>query len=137
MAQGCRLLRDAGLHTAQDALRRHLTERVPGRYGRPLMISETGAVGVNRQGWLQHVGGEVRMALRRGVPVEEPYLYPIMDHPGWDGRSSLPGWPDPTGCRVTVAFGWRRHAPGLQEEAMLPRPLLAETPRLVADLAAD
>ena len=66
---------------------RHLLSEVAARYGRPLLISETGAEGSNGAGWLRYVGGEVRAARRAGVPVQGICLYPVMDYPGWqDGR---------------------------------------------------
>ena len=52
-----------------------------------LLLTETGAEGANGTGWLRYVGGEVRAALRLGVPLRGVCLYPIMDYPGWnDGR---------------------------------------------------
>jgi hypothetical protein len=63
---------------------RHLLADVHARYGsRPLLLTETGAEGANGAGWLRYVGGEVRAALRAGVPVEGICLYPVMDYPGW------------------------------------------------------
>ena len=60
---------------------------VHARYGRPVLLTETGAEGGNGAGWLRYVGGEVRAARRAGVPVEGICLYPVMDYPGWkDGR---------------------------------------------------
>ncbi len=37
-----------------------------------------------RASWLRHVAGEVREAVRRGLPVEGVCLYPGLGHPGWD-----------------------------------------------------
>ncbi len=54
------------------------------RYGRPLFLSETSIEGDLRAAWLRYIGGEVREALRRGVPVEGVCLYPVLSHPGWD-----------------------------------------------------
>ena len=62
---------------------RHLLAEVAARYGRPMLISETGAEGSNGAGWLRYVGGEVRAARRAGVPVHGICLYPVMDYPGW------------------------------------------------------
>ncbi|MBV8522196.1 MAG: beta-glucosidase [Acetobacteraceae bacterium] len=65
-----------------------LLEDVYARYGnRPILLTETGAEGANGAGWLRYIGGEVRAALRAGVPVEGICIYPVMDYPGWsDGR---------------------------------------------------
>ncbi|KNY19211.1 beta-glucosidase [Methylobacterium sp. ARG-1] len=54
------------------------------RYGRPLLVSETGAEGTARASWLHYVCAEVRAALREGVPVGGICLYPVVDYPGWD-----------------------------------------------------
>lgn len=54
------------------------------RYGRPILITETGAEGSAAVGWLGYVTAEVREALRRGIPVLGLCLYPVMDYPGWD-----------------------------------------------------
>lgn len=62
---------------------RHLLAEVHARYGRPVLITETGAEGGNAAGWLRYVAGEVRAARRAGVPVEGICLYPVMDYPGW------------------------------------------------------
>jgi len=69
-------------HWLYRPLRRLLAD-VHARYGRSLLLTETGAEDANGAGWLRYVGGEVRAALRAGVPVEGICLYPVMDYPGW------------------------------------------------------
>ncbi len=73
------------------------------RYGRPLIIAETGAQDGHRAGWLRYVADEVMAVRREGVPVHGICLYPILDYPGWDDdrycRSGLWGYPDPAGNR--------------------------------------
>jgi hypothetical protein len=54
------------------------------RYSRPLFLAETSIEGDLRAAWLRYIGGEVREALRRGIPVEGICLYPVLSHPGWD-----------------------------------------------------
>ena len=54
------------------------------RYRRPMIIAETGAEAEARAGWLNYVCGEVRAAMRAGVPVEGVCLYPVVNHPGWE-----------------------------------------------------
>ncbi|MDB5317693.1 MAG: hypothetical protein JWO24_3537 [Rhodospirillales bacterium] len=54
------------------------------RYGRPLLITETGAEGSARPAWFHYVCDEVREAIRQGVPVEGVCLYPVASFPGWD-----------------------------------------------------
>jgi beta-glucosidase/6-phospho-beta-glucosidase/beta-galactosidase len=54
------------------------------RYGRPIIITETGAEASAAVGWLGYISAEVRQARRLGVPVLGICLYPVMDYPGWD-----------------------------------------------------
>ncbi len=54
------------------------------RYGRPLLITETGAEGSARPAWFHYVCDEVREAIRQGVPMAGVCLYPIASFPGWD-----------------------------------------------------
>ena len=54
------------------------------RYGRPMVITETGAEGDAREPWLDYIGQQVARALAAGVPVEGVCLYPVLDYPGWD-----------------------------------------------------
>jgi hypothetical protein len=67
-----------------------LLAAVHARYGRPLFLAETSIEGEARAPWLRHVGGEVREAIRRGVPVEGICLYPVLSHPGWDDDRYCP-----------------------------------------------
>ncbi|SAL88447.1 hypothetical protein AWB74_08567 [Caballeronia arvi] len=60
-----------------------MLEEVYRRYGRPLVIAETGAEGHSRQPWLSFVSDEVYQARTAGVPVRGLCLYPILDYPGW------------------------------------------------------
>jgi hypothetical protein len=73
------------------------------RYGRPLLITETGAEGSARPAWFHYVCGEVAEAVRRDVPLQGVCLYPITPFPGWDdGRQrqfGLFGAPRPDGGR--------------------------------------
>lgn len=75
------------------------------RYGRPVIVSETGAEGGERGPWLSYVAEEVRAARSAGVPVEGICLYPILDYPGWDDdrpcENGLWGPASPEGHRET------------------------------------
>jgi beta-glucosidase/6-phospho-beta-glucosidase/beta-galactosidase len=70
------------------------------RYGRPIVITETGAEDTAAVGWLGYIASEARQAIRLGVPVLGVCLYPVMDYPGWDDDrhcqvgliESGPGW---------------------------------------------
>jgi len=61
-----------------------LLDKVHQRYGRPLIIAETGHLGVGRSAWLRDVAEDVHDACRLGVPVQGICLYPIIDRPDWD-----------------------------------------------------
>ena len=54
------------------------------RFGKPILITETGSEGSARPAWLHYVCQEVREAMARGVPVEGMCLYPVTAYPGWD-----------------------------------------------------
>ncbi|HWL70021.1 MAG TPA: hypothetical protein VNS22_16775 [Geminicoccus sp.] len=56
------------------------------RYGRPVLVTETGAEGSARPSWLHYVGAEVRAAMALNVPVLGICYYPILDYPGWDNN---------------------------------------------------
>lgn len=53
------------------------------RYGRPIMIAETGIEDDERPSWLRYVGEQSRLAIELGVPLIGLCLYPIANHPGW------------------------------------------------------
>jgi beta-glucosidase/6-phospho-beta-glucosidase/beta-galactosidase len=77
---------EGGLIEPWQAEHRPLSEmlkHVHGRYGRPIVISETGAEGKNRGVWLRQVTDEVLRARSAGTPVQGLCLYPILDYPGW------------------------------------------------------
>ena len=69
---------------------RELLADVHHRYGRRLLISETGTEGKDRPEWLQYVAEEVDAARLAGVPVDGICLYPILNHPGWDDDRHCP-----------------------------------------------
>jgi hypothetical protein len=62
------------------------------RYGRPVVISETGSEGSARPAWLHYVCDEIRMARAHGVAVEGVCIYPVLEYAGWeDGRVCATG----------------------------------------------
>ena len=72
---------------AGHALHRPLSDllfEVFARFGRPIVIAETGNEGEGRAHWLRTVASEIRRSRARGVPVEGVCLYPIANHLGWD-----------------------------------------------------
>jgi hypothetical protein len=75
-----------------------------GRYGRPMLISETGAEDALRGPWLRSVTSDVDAAVARGVPMGGICLYPILNHPGWEDdrhcRNGIWDYPGPRGGRA-------------------------------------
>jgi len=82
-----------------EAILREYSER----YGRPLIVAETGIEDEERPEWLKYVCEQSRIALAAGVPLLGICLYPIADHPGWaDDRhcpNGLWGYADDAGDR--------------------------------------
>lgn len=89
-------------HYAYRPFRAMLAE-AHARYGRPLLVAETGAEGTAKAAWLHYVCAEVRAAQAQGVPVLGICLYPILDYPGWENERrcavGLFSDPDPNGAR--------------------------------------
>ncbi|CAO4164217.1 beta-glucosidase [Methylorubrum extorquens] len=89
-------------HHAYRPFRAMLAEAYA-RYGRPLLVAETGAEGTAKAAWLHYVCAEVRAAQAQGVPVLGICLYPVLDYPGWENERpcavGLFSEPDPTGAR--------------------------------------
>ncbi len=54
------------------------------RYGRPILIAETGIEDERRAEWFEYVASQGAKAMQAGVPLEGICLYPIINHPGWD-----------------------------------------------------
>jgi hypothetical protein len=99
------------------------------RYGRPMIISETGSEGDQRAAWLAYVAEECLIAIEHGCELHGATLYPILDHPGWvDDRycpNGLWGYADHSGQRAV-------HEP-LVEQLLHYAPLLhAARERLLA-----
>jgi beta-glucosidase/6-phospho-beta-glucosidase/beta-galactosidase len=61
-----------------------LLAEVHGRYGRPLVITETSHFGGGRARWIREIAREARAALDCGVPLHGVCLYPVIDRPDWD-----------------------------------------------------
>ena len=96
------------------------------RYGRPMMVSETGSEGDQRAPWLRYVADECALAMRAGCELHGLTLYPILNHPGWvDDRhchNGLWDYADDEGERAAFE--------PLAEEVQ------AQEPRLVAERSA-
>ena len=62
----------------------HILAEAHARYGRPLLVSETGHFGVGRAAWMSEIAMEVGIARAKKIPVEGICLYPIIDRPDWE-----------------------------------------------------
>lgn len=82
------------------------------RYGRPMIVSETGSEGEHRVPWLRYVSNQCVAALGQGCELHGVTLYPVVNHPGWlDGRHCANGVWD-----YADAAGNREAEPRLLEE---------------------
>ncbi len=70
-------------HHQYRPLHRLLME-IYGRYGRPILLAETGIEFDRRPAWLAYVASELEVARAKGVPMEGLCLYPALNHFGWD-----------------------------------------------------
>lgn len=61
-----------------------------GRYGRPMVLTETGDEEPGGADWLGRVAQEAAAALAAGVPLAGLCLYPVMDYPGWENGRHCP-----------------------------------------------
>lgn len=96
------------------------------RYGRPMIVTETGSEGESRASWLRYVSEECRTAMMLGCELHGITLYPILNHPGWlEGRhceNGLWDYADDAGQRALYQ--------------PLAAELRAQEPLLVAERAA-
>ena len=74
------------------------------RYGKPLMLSETGAEGTGKPSWLHYVCNEVRDAMARGADIRGLCWYPVTAYPGWDNSRHAE-----TGLFSTIVADGSRH----------------------------
>jgi hypothetical protein len=92
------------------------------RYGRPMIVSETGSEGDARAPWLRYVCDECVLAMRRGCELHGVTLYPVVSHPGWaDGRHCENG-----------LWDYADAAGGRPVDAPLLAELRRQSPRLLA-----
>lgn len=54
------------------------------RYGRPILVAETGAEGSARASWAHYIAHEVGDAWAAGAEIIGLCLYPVIQYPGWD-----------------------------------------------------
>ncbi|TKI07918.1 beta-glucosidase [Martelella alba] len=73
------------------------------RYGRPIIIAETGAENEMRVPWIRYVFEQAVLAMQSSVAIEGLCVYPVADYRSWSGDRHLPlgllGMQDVNGCR--------------------------------------
>lgn len=74
------------------------------RYGKPILLTETGAEGSGKPSWLHYVCNEVRDAMGRGADIRGLCWYPVTAYPGWDNSRHAE-----TGLLSTVVADGSRH----------------------------
>ena len=68
-----------------------LLQEVAARYGRPLLVAETGTEGTECAAWLRYIVEEMRRA-GSSIELAGLCLYPVADYPGWvDARHCMCG----------------------------------------------
>jgi hypothetical protein len=93
------------------------------RYGKPVMLTETGAEGTGKPSWLHYVCNEVREAMSRGADIRGICWYPITAYPGWDNSRHAE-----TGLFSTIVADGSRHVDQrLLEEFEVQRVLFAQS----------
>ncbi len=105
-----------GTTVEQDDLRyepfARMLLKLASRYGRPMIVSETGSEGTARQPWLRYVAEQCIVALEANCELHGITLYPILNHPGWaDDRHCKNGLWDYADARGRRAV----HRPLLEE----------------------
>jgi hypothetical protein len=74
------------------------------RYGRPLLIAETGIENERRADWFRYMAAEARASIAMDIPLLGLCLYPVVNHPGWDDsrhcHNGLWDYADETGARA-------------------------------------
>jgi glycosyltransferase involved in cell wall biosynthesis len=109
-------------HALYRPLHRILME-IYARYGRPVMLAETGIEFERRPAWLRYAKTQLNTARQKGVSVQGLCLYPILNHDGWD---------DDRPCQNGLLE--RGFAEGRRP---VYAPLAVELARCVEDFAAD
>ncbi len=59
------------------------------RYGKPIVITETGHPGEDRAKWLEMIDAEVTKIHCAGIPLKACCIYPVIDRPDWDYTDNM------------------------------------------------
>ncbi|MBD0285474.1 MAG: hypothetical protein ICV79_08630 [Flavisolibacter sp.] len=60
------------------------------RYGKPVVLSETGHFKEERSLWMQQITEECITAMKKGVNLIGICIYPVLDRPDWDHMTYIP-----------------------------------------------
>ena len=61
-----------------------LLDEVHTRYGLPIAITETSHPGVDRPHWIEFIGSQCEISIKKGIPLWGVCIYPIIDRPDWN-----------------------------------------------------
>jgi glycosyltransferase involved in cell wall biosynthesis len=89
-----------------------VAEHYAGRYGLPVMLSETNVRGLpsDRTSWLRYTLEQYEIALSRGVPLHGYCWFPMVDSADWDSLlARAAGRVDPVGVVALRPDGERSH----------------------------
>lgn len=103
------------------------------RYGRPLVLTETGAESESDIGWLGYILAEIRQVQREGADVLGACIYPVMDYVGWDDKRHCP-------CGlIETSPDWndRTLRPGLLAEIQLQERMCRTTTRMLSESTCE
>jgi beta-glucosidase/6-phospho-beta-glucosidase/beta-galactosidase len=66
-----------------------LLKEAADRYGKPVVLSETGHFGEHRAQWIEQITTDCLMALKMGVELKGICIYPVLDRPDWDTLNNI------------------------------------------------
>jgi beta-glucosidase/6-phospho-beta-glucosidase/beta-galactosidase len=77
------------------------------RYGKPVILSETGHFKEDRAKWMEQITDDCIKAMKRGVDLRGICIYPVLDRPDWDEMRNIEcgiwGYDPVTGARTVEA----------------------------------
>src|SRR5690606_8750815 len=59
------------------------------RYGKPIVVSETGHFNELRAQWIREISAECMKTLAMGVDLRGICIYPVIERPDWDNLDDL------------------------------------------------
>jgi beta-glucosidase/6-phospho-beta-glucosidase/beta-galactosidase len=86
-------LRGRGVCWKKERERRNfpsLLKMAAERYGKPVVLSETGHYKEERCGWMLQITEECIEAMQNGVDLRGICIYPVLDRPDWDKMTYIP-----------------------------------------------